>query len=43
MTSSGRFVTRTEAYRIALAAGQILPMSLRAGCTPGTLYSEDVW
>lgn len=43
----GRFVTRTEAYSVALAAGQILydvndpPLGITP--TPGTLCSEDVW
>ena len=43
-TSTGRFVTREEAYPIAKAAGQLLPQD-RPGHTPtpGTLYTEDLW
>jgi hypothetical protein len=36
MTSSGRFVLRTEAARIAHTAGQITKAKRR-------LYSEDLW
>ena len=41
-TSTGRFVTRSEAYRIAHAAGQIIFRD-DVTPTPGTLYSEDLW
>jgi hypothetical protein len=47
VTSTGRFVGRLEAMRIAKAAGQLIP---RAGgflageiSTGDTLFSEDVW
>lgn len=40
LTSSGRFVRREEALKIALAANQVLdPSNIRAG----QLFSEDVW
>lgn len=40
----GTFVNRTEAYKIAFEANQILPTD-RPGHTPtpGTLYTEDLW
>ena len=34
----GRFVTREEAYKLALAAGQIID-----DVCPGTLYSESLY
>ena len=39
VTSSGRFVDRYEAYRIAVRADQII----RAGDFQPQLYSEDLW
>lgn len=42
LTSAGRFVDRTEAYAVADAAGQLLPVNQGAGRTSGTLYSEDL-
>lgn len=44
VTSSGRFVDRRIGYRLAEAAGQLLPQN-RPGHTPtpGTLYTEDLW
>jgi len=39
VTSSGRFVNRQEAWKLAEAAGQIIG---NPPC-PGTLYSEDLW
>lgn len=41
LTSTGRFVSRKEAWVIAEAAGQILRCTSTSG--PGTLYSEDLW
>jgi hypothetical protein len=41
-TSRGRFVDREEAWRIAEAAGQLLPRA-PTDYLGGTLYSEDVW
>lgn len=41
VTSSGYFVDRREAYKIAVAAGQLLPTAL-AHHAP-VLMSEDVW
>lgn len=39
LTDTGRFANRRSAKRIALKAGQLLPMH-----SPGPeLYSEDVW
>lgn len=51
VTSTGRYVGREEAWRIAVAAGQLLParttdgMEVRrtAPAPNGSLYSEDVW
>lgn len=44
MTSDGKFVNRTEAYKIALEANQLLDQNaLGHTPTPGTLYSEDLW
>ena len=40
MTSSGRFVRREPAMRIARKAGQILK---EPTFQPRTLFSEDVW
>ena len=40
VTSTGRFVDRKEAYKIAHAACQIIKHS---SSVPGTLYSEDLW
>jgi len=40
MTDENKFVNRTEAYKIADKAGQILR---RPDTTPGTLYTEDLW
>jgi hypothetical protein len=40
LTSTGRFVDRTEAYRIAIASGQ--PWT-DARHVEGTLFSEDLW
>lgn len=40
VTSAGRFVDRTEAYKVAEAAGQII---MHGSSRPGTLYSEDLW
>lgn len=40
VTSTGRFVDRTEAYRIAMASGQ--PWT-DARHVEGTLFSEDLW
>ena len=42
LTSKGRFVTREEAYPIAVAAGQLIGRE-QGGGTSGRLYSEDVW
>jgi hypothetical protein len=39
-TSTGRFVDRKEAHRIASAAGQIIK---RCGGDAETLYSENLW
>ena len=41
LTSAGRFVDRREAYKIATAAGQLLPRALKHHAP--LLYSEDVW
>jgi len=38
LTSTGRFVDRIEAAKIALNAGQIEKLSV-----PPNLYSEDLW
>lgn len=38
LTSSGRFVTRERAARIAIAAGQIAALRW-----PPNLFSEDLW
>lgn len=40
ITTSGRFVGRTEAYRIAGRAEQFLPGSVQRG---DELFSEDLW
>ena len=40
--SDGRFARRKPAWRIAKAAGQLLPRAPTDG-NGGTLYSEDVW
>lgn len=40
VTSTGRFVSREEAWPIALAAGQIVR---RVGGDEGRLYSENLW
>jgi hypothetical protein len=40
VTSTGRFVGREEAARIAMNAGQLLD---RARMHPVGLFSEDVW
>lgn len=40
LTSTGRFVDRKEAHRIASAAGQIVK---RCGGDAETLYSENLW
>lgn len=42
VTSDGRYVDRKEGWRIAAAAGQLLPRAPTDG-QGGTLYSEDVW
>lgn len=39
ITSSGRYVTRQEAWDIAARVGQIIGTPP----VPGTLFSEDVW
>lgn len=36
VTSTGRYVSREEAQKIAIAAGQVAP-------TLGNLYSEELW
>ena len=41
LTSTGRFVDREEAYRIAVAARQ--PLVDHPSRIDGTLYSEDLW
>lgn len=41
LTSAGQFVDRREAYKIAKAAGQILPTALKHHAP--LLFSEDVW
>lgn len=41
LTSTGRFVNRTEGYYIASRADQIIHKSGNAG--EPTLYSEDMW
>jgi hypothetical protein len=41
LTSTGRFVGREEALKIALASGQ--PMIDHAGRHPDWLFSEDLW
>lgn len=43
VTEDWRFVDRTEAYTIAEAAGQLLPLAACPSRKPGTLYSEDLW
>lgn len=40
LTSRGRFVGRAAAYRVAAAAGQLVP---RGGYAGGLLFSENVW
>jgi hypothetical protein len=40
VTTTGRFVGRREAHRIASAAGQIIK---RCGGDAETLYSENLW
>lgn len=40
VTSTGRFVDRAEAYKIAQAADQII---MHGSSVPGTLFSEDLW
>lgn len=40
LTSTGRFVSREEAWGIALAAGQIVR---RVGGDEGRLFSENLW
>lgn len=42
-TTYGRFVSRVEAYPIAKAAGQLLPIDGRTLLAPGSLYTEDMW
>lgn len=39
VTSTGRFVDRGEAARLAYAAGQLMKLDFQ----PKTLFSEDVW
>jgi hypothetical protein len=39
LTSTGRFIGRDEAWRIAERSGQLLPRATGAG----HLFSEDVW
>jgi hypothetical protein len=39
VTSTGRFVDRTEGARVALAAGQIKELRYQ----PDTLFSEELW
>ena len=41
VTSSGRYVDRQEAFKIAAAAGQ--PIIDHPSKIDGTLYSEDLW
>lgn len=41
LTSTGEFVDRKQAYKIAIAAGQ--PMIDHSSRVEGTLYSEDLW
>jgi hypothetical protein len=41
LTSTGRFVTRSEALRIATTAGQIIHQS--SGPNPTELFTEDMW
>lgn len=40
LSSTGRFLSRGEAYTVAVAAGQI---KAGAGYVPGALFSEDLW
>ena len=42
LTDAGEFVNRKEAYKIAKAAGQILPQEDYEG-RPNELYTEDMW
>ena len=42
VTSTGRYVNRTEAYYIAERAGQLLPRPAD-GYQGNELYSEDLW
>lgn len=42
LTTRDRFVDRTEGYKVAKAAGQIIYRP-DVTPTPGTLYSEDLW
>jgi hypothetical protein len=39
ITSTGRFVDREEAFRIAEASGQMLKRPI----SPGRLFTEDLW
>jgi len=41
VTSTGRFVSRTEAHAIAVASGQ--PMIDHPSRIAGVLFSEDLW
>ncbi len=41
VTSTGRFVSRAEAWRIAKRAGQLRRYTSRPGATP-ELHSEDI-
>lgn len=41
LTSTGRYVDRQEAHKIAIASGQ--PMIDHPSRIDGTLYSEDLW
>jgi len=43
ITEDDTFVNRTEGYKIALEAGQLLPHDEFYTHTPGTLYTEDLW
>lgn len=42
VTSTGRYVDRTEAWTVAALAGQLLPRAPTDG-RGGRLFSEDVW
>ena len=41
--NKGEFLTREEAWEVAVAANQLIPLSENPSRVEGTLYSEDLY